>query len=81
MSTMRWRDFPEFIITMFEEIFEEKLWSLYLASPFQSKNFNEYKDEMLEKSKPKELVESESQKAAESALSMLEKFGGEDFGI
>lgn len=35
----------------------------------------------MEKAKPKEQVESESQKAAESALRMLEKFGGDDFGI
>lgn len=82
LSTIKWRDFPDFLSVMFEEMTDEKLWSMYIANPMrQNASYNEFKEQMLEKAKPKEQVESESQKAAESALMMLEKFGGEDFGI
>lgn len=82
LSTIKWRDFPDFLSVMFEEMTDEKLWSMYIANPMrQNVSYNEFKEQMLEKSKPKEQVESESQKAAESALRMLEKFGGDDFGI
>ena len=82
LSTIKWRDFPDFLSVMFEEMTDEKLWSMYIANPMrQNVSYNELKEQMLEKAKPKEQVESESQKAAESALMMLEKFGGEDFGI
>lgn len=82
LSTIKWRDFPDFLSVMFEEMTDEKLWSMYIANPMrQNVSYNEFKEQMLEKAKPKEQVESESQKAAESALRMLEKFGGEDFGI
>lgn len=82
LSTIKWRDFPDFLSVMFEEMTDEKLWSMYIANPMrQNVSYNEFKEQMLEKAKPKEQVESESQKAAESALMMLEKFGGEDFGI
>lgn len=82
LSTIKWRDFPNFLSVMFEEMTDEKLWSMYIANPMrQNVSYNEFKEQMLEKAKPKEQVESESQKAAESALRMLEKFGGDDFGI
>lgn len=82
LSTIKWRDFPDFLSVMFEEMTDEKLWSMYVANPLlQKTSYNEFKEQAIEKSKPKEQVESESQKAAESALRMLEKFGGEDFGI
>lgn len=82
LSTIKWRDFPDFLSVMFEEMTDEKLWSMYIANPIrQNVSYNEFKEQMLEKAKPKEQVESESQKAAESALRMLEKFGGDDFGI
>ena len=82
LSTIKWRDFPDFLSVMFEEMTDEKLWSMYIANPMrQNVSYNEFKEQMLEKAKPKEQVESESQKAAESALRMLEKFGGDDFGI
>lgn len=82
MSTIKWRDFPDFLSMMFEEMTDDKLWSMYIANPMrQNVSYNEFKEQMLEKAKPKEQVESESQKAAESALRMLEKFGGDDFGI
>lgn len=82
LSTIKWRDFPDFLSVMFEEMTDEKLWSMYIANPMrQNVSYNEFKEQMLEKAKPKEQVESESQKAAESALMMLEKFGGDDFGV
>lgn len=82
LSTIKWRDFPDFLNTMFDEMTDEKLWSMYIGNPLlQKTSYIEFKDQMIEKAKPKEQVESESQKAAESALRMLEKFGGEDFGI
>lgn len=82
LSTIKWRDFYDFLSAMFEEMTDDKLWSMYIANPMrQNASYNEFKEQMLEKAKPKEQVESESQKAAESALRMLEKFGGDDFGI
>lgn len=82
LSTIKWRDFPDFLSVMFEEMTDDKLWAMYLSNPMrQNVSYSEFKEQTIEKAKPKEQVESESQKAAESALMMLEKFGGEDFGI
>jgi hypothetical protein len=81
LSTIKWKDIPDFIDTLFEEEFNDNLWTIYLSSPLREGTFIEFKQKVIEDSKPKELVESEAQKAAQNALAMLDGMGGGAFGI
>ncbi len=81
LSTIKWRDVPDFLITMFEEQSNDELWRIYLSNPLRDDTFNDFKQKILESNKPKEQVEQEAQAAARYALDMLDSVGGDSFGI
>lgn len=81
LSTIKWRDVPDFLITMFEEQSNDELWRIYLSNPLREDTFNDFKQKILESNKPKEQVEQEAQAAARYALDMLDSMGGDSFGI
>ncbi len=81
LSTIKWRDVPDFLITMFEEQSNDELWRIYLSNPLREDTFNDFKQKILESNKPKEQVEQEAQAAARYALDMLDSVGGDSFGI
>lgn len=81
LSTIKWRDVPDFLITMFEEQSNDELWRIYLSNPLREDTFNDFKQKILESNRPKEQVEQEAQTAARHALDMLDSVGGDSFGI
>ncbi|ATC61775.1 hypothetical protein SAMN02746068_00493 [Lactococcus chungangensis CAU 28 = DSM 22330] len=81
LSTIKWRDVPDFLITMFEEQSNDELWRIYLSNPLREDTFNDFKQKILESNRPKEQVEQEAQAAARHALDMLDSVGGDSFGI
>ena len=81
LSTIKWRDVPDFLITMFEEQSNDELWRIYLSNPLREDTFNDFKQKILESNRPKEQVEQEAQVAARHALDMLDSVGGDSFGI
>ena len=81
LSTIKWRDVPDFLITMFEEQSNDELWRIYLSNPLREDTFNDFKQKILESNRPKEQVEQEAQAAARYALDMLDSVGGDSFGI
>lgn len=78
---MPWKAVPEFIMTLFEEELNERLWAIYLSNPYREGSFNDFKQKTMDSNKSKEQVESEAQKAAKNALNMLDNMGGDGFGI
>ena len=81
LSTVKWRDVPEFLVTMFEEQTDDDLWRIYLSNPMREGTFNDFKQNIIESSRPKAQVEHEAQAAAKNALDMLDRTGGDLFGI
>lgn len=81
LSTIKWKDFPEFLMMLFDVEFNDQLWQIYLSNPLRTESFEDFKQKIEESVKPKEQIETEAQKAAKNALTMLESMGGDDFGI
>ncbi len=81
LSTIKWKDLPEFLSVLFDGEFDDQLWQIYLSNPFRTDSFVDFKQKIIESAKPKEQVETEAQKAAKNALAMLEDMGGDGFGV
>lgn len=81
LSTIKWKDFPDFLAVLFETDFEDRLWQIYLSNPLRTESFDEFKQKIIESGKSKEQVETESQQAAKDALAMLDSMGGDRFGV
>lgn len=81
LSSIKWKDLPEFINLVFDAEFDDRLWQIYLSNPLRTDSFEDFKTKIVESAKPKEQVETEAQKAAKNALAMLEGMGGDGFGV
>ncbi|MCH4167679.1 MAG: hypothetical protein LKF42_00370 [Streptococcaceae bacterium] len=78
---MKWRDIEGFLSTMYEEQANDELWRIYLSNPFRDGSFNDFKQKIIDDNKPKEQIEAEANTAAKNALDMLNRTGGDSFGI
>lgn len=65
---------------MYEEINEEKLWTIYLSNPYREGSFTEFKESITGDGRSKNVIEKEANEAADSALEMLNHFGGGTLG-
>lgn len=75
---MKFRDLPDFLITMYQEIQEEELWTIYLSNPLRENSFTDWKQSVMGDGRTKEEIEAEAKDAAIKALEML---GGDFNGI
>ena len=81
LSSIKWKDLPGFLHVLFDAEFDDQLWQIYLSNPLRTDSFGDFKQKIIESTKPKEQVETEAQKAAKNALAMLEGMGGDGFGV
>lgn len=81
LSTIKWKDLPGFLHVLFDAEFDDQLWQIYLSNPLRTDSFGDFKQKIIESTKPKEQVETEAQKAAKNALAMLDDMGGDGFGV
>lgn len=81
MHSIKFRDLPDFLLTMYEEIREEKLWEIYLSNPLRDQSFEEWKKIAIGDGRTKKEIETEALEAADKALSLLNNVGGDVNGI
>lgn len=81
LRSIKFRDLPEFLATMYAEIQEEKLWEIYLSNPLREQSFDEWKKAAVGDGRTKQEIETEAIEAAGKALSLLNNLGGDVNGI
>lgn len=65
---------------MYEEINEEKLWTIYLSNPYREGSFSDFKESVTTDGRTKKQIENEANAASDKALEMLNQIGGDVLG-
>lgn len=47
LSTIKWKDLPEFLSVLFDGEFDDQLWQIYLSNPFRTDSFGDFKQKLL----------------------------------
>lgn len=63
---MSFIDLFPFLTDMYEIIWEENLWEVWLHDPMKEKSFNEFKEEAIKNRKRKKTVQEQIQEAKEA---------------
>lgn len=71
LRSLTFDDTIPFLLNLYNEVQEEKLWTIYLSNPYREQSFNEFKNSLVGSGKSKEEIEKEAQHAAASALESL----------
>lgn len=71
---MKLVDLVPFLSNMYEELWEENLWEVWLSNPMQEKTWSDFKKEALDKRKRSKTMEEQIIEARRAEMKVIKAF-------
>jgi hypothetical protein len=79
LDNLKINEFFDFLVLLAEELFEDKLWQIWINNPLKTTGYEEFKNQIstnIDSTKTKEEIENDAQEGYNKALAMLK---GDDY--